>query len=214
MSATPTPQLLWRPADVTEAECASLGDPAIVPTGGDAHWLFYTCQQFARPSTIRAVRFDLVSRRAEAISDHQVLPAAGSLGPFASRGVRGPEPMVDTLGDRTVIRLWFIGRDRDDVDAIGVAIAEPKDGDFTDDPLLPTFVPYPANPVIERDDRVIGCDARRCEIRGMAITDSPDEQPGLLRMLVARKVLPAGGGRFFDLYPVEQAWYPLTELTE
>ncbi|MBO6933986.1 MAG: hypothetical protein JJ863_03400 [Deltaproteobacteria bacterium] len=205
-----TPTEVLRPGDVGDgSECESLRDPALVPTGDDDHyWLFYTCEQAAGRSTIRAARLDFFgSISVEDDTDAEVL-APGDVQAFGATAVRGPEPLVATEADRDVIRVWFIGLDRDFEASIGVAIADVKNLSTTT--TAPELTPYPANPVLQPTDRSLDCATRVCEIYGFAVTDSPDDtRAGLLRMLVARRVQVPGAGRFFDLFPLEQAWDPL-----
>ena len=124
---------------------------------------------------------------------------------------RAGEPLVTTLDPesdtdrRDVVRLWFLGEASGRKDAVGVAILEPKN--LATDPGLSRFVPFPANPVLRADDRALDC--ADCDIEGVAVSDSPDPgRPGLLRLLVARRVQQSGGGRIYDLFPLEQAWDP------
>jgi len=198
------------PGDIGDGdECESLRDPALVPTGDDDHyWLFYTCEQAAGRSTIRAARLDFFfSISVEEGTDAEVLAPEG-VQSFGATAVRGPEPLLASNETRDVIRVWFTGLDLDFDASIGVAIADVKDLSTTT--TAPVLTPYPANPVLQPNDRSIDCATRVCEIYGIAVTDSPDDtRAGLLRMLVARKVQVPGAGRFFDLFPLEQAWDPL-----
>jgi len=206
-----SPAAVLLPGDVGDGtECESLRDPALIPTGDNDHyWLFYTCEQGAGRSTIRAVRLDFFgSISVEAATDDEVLTPE-DVQSFGSAAVRGAEPLLSSDGDeRDVVRVWFIGLDLDFEASIGVAVGEVKD--LSTATSAPTLTPYPANPVLQPTDRALDCDTRSCEIYGFAITDSPDDtRAGLLRMLVARRVQVPGAGRFFDLYPLEQAWDPL-----
>ncbi len=198
------------PDDVGDgSECESLRDPALVPAGDDRHyWLFYTCEQGAGRSTIRAARLDFFgSISVQDGTDAEVL-APGDVQAFGATAVRGPEPVLSSEETRDIIRVWFIGLDRDFEASIGVAIADEKNLATTT--IAPELTPYPANPVLQPTDRSLDCATRTCEIYGFAITDSPDDmRAGLLRMLVARRVQVPGAGRFFDLFPLEQAWDPL-----
>jgi hypothetical protein len=204
------PAEVLTPADVGGgSECVSLRDPALIATGDDDHyWLFYTCEQGGGRATIRAALLDFFgSISVEPGTDAEVL-APEDVQSFGSVAVRGPEPLVAPGEERDVIRVWFIGQDLDSNAAIGVAIADVKDLSTTT--TAPALTPYPANPVLLPTDRALGCDTRECKIYGFAVTDSPDEtRAGLLRMLVARRVQVPGAGRFFDLFPLEQAWDPL-----
>lgn len=207
---SPTEVLL--PGDVGDGmECESLRDPALMPTGDPNHyWLFYTCEQLGGSSTIRAARLNFFGTiTVEDGTDAEVL-RPGDVQSFGATAVRGPEPLLTSDATRDVLRLWFVGIDREFEASIGVAIAELKD--LSTSMEAPEVVPYPANPVLQPTDRALDCAPRTCEIYGFAITDSPDEdRSGLLRMLVARRVQVPGAGRFFDLFPLEQAWDPLQE---
>ncbi len=210
VSGALSPTQVLVPGDVGDGTvCESLRDPALIGTGDDEHyWLFYTCEQGGGRSTIRAARLDFFAGiSVEEGTDAEVL-APEDVQSFGSAAVRGAEPLVSSGESRDVIRVWFVGLDLDFEASIGVAVADVKDLSTTT--TAPVLTPYPANPVLLPTDRALDCDTRRCEIYGFAVTDSPDEtRAGLLRMLVARRVQVPGAGRFFDLFPLEQAWDPL-----
>ena len=212
VSDTVTPSLVLEPGDIAGGTaCESLRDPALIPTGDpQRYWLFYTCES-GGSSTIRMVRLSLFAGiDAQLETDAEVLSPA-MVGSFGAAGVRGAEPMVtNEIGDppRDVIRVWFLAKDRSTATSIGVAVADVKG--LASLESAPELSLYPANPVLRETDRALECDTNDCQIHGVAITDVPDAATaGLLRMLVARRVQVPGAGRFYDLFPLEQAWNPL-----
>ncbi len=186
-----------------EPGCDSLRDPAIVPrdtgpedTGLPSYWLFFTCERANAPPTIRAraLEVDLMGLGPTTEPSVEVLSAA-DLGSFARDGVRSPEPVLD--GD--VYRLWFLGLDQVTGASVGVAVGQPKTPG-----ALPTLVPYPANPILQSGDPAFD-DCPGCTLEGIAVARHPD-RVDQLRFLVTRRVPLAGGGRRYDLMPLDQTW--------
>lgn len=181
-----------------ELDCHSLRDPAIVPkdTGPPYYWLFFTCERANAPPTIRAreLEVDLMGLWPTMEPSLEVLSTA-DLGPFARDGVRSPEPVLD--GD--VYRLWFLGLDQVTGASVGVAVGQPKTPG-----ALPTLIPYPANPILRSGDPAFD-DCPGCTLEGIAVARHPD-RVDRLRFLVTRRVPIAGGGRRYDLMPLDQTW--------
>jgi hypothetical protein len=196
-TAALTGQLLLAPGEPNEPGCDSLRDPAIVERVGveDGDWLFFTCEHMGR-STIRARALRVGLGGLEPTADPSTLVLdTESLGAFARDGVRSPEPVLD--GD--VYRVWFLGLDDVAGPSVGVALGRPKaDGE------LPVLVPYPANPILRSGDPAFA-DCLGCTLEGIAVTRHPD-RVDRLRFLVTRRVPMSGGGRRFDLLPLDQTW--------
>ncbi|MCB9615342.1 MAG: hypothetical protein H6722_23150 [Sandaracinus sp.] len=196
-TATATGLPLLAPDD--EPSCDSLRDPAIVPRGGveDGYWLFFTCESGAlRSIRARALTVGLGGLEPTADPSEEVL-TSDDLGAFARDGVRSPEPILD--GD--VYRLWFLGLDDVTGPSVGVAVGQPKEGAPA---ALPSFVPYPANPVLQSGDPAFA-DCLGCTLEGLAVARHPD-RVDRLRFLVTRRVPMSGGGRRFELMPLDQTW--------
>ncbi|MCA9572481.1 MAG: hypothetical protein KC656_31795, partial [Myxococcales bacterium] len=150
--------------------CASLRDPAVVPSppdGADRYWLFFTCIPGIGKPDIRAVRL----RKAEeggfvAMGDEVVVADAESLGPFAGAGVFDPEVLLDADdAEGPLYRLWFLARDtRRTKTSVGLAQWRVrKDED-------PAFSTYPGNPVLTDADAVLAPCEGKCALTAWSVT--------------------------------------------
>jgi len=98
-----------------------------------------------------------------------------------------------------VYRMWFVARDAVGVASIAMAQAEVQDPDD-----IPSFAPYPANPVLTRTSPSMATCAN-CDLLGLAVSRRPDAD-ATLRFFVARRVntLPASEGH--QLIGLDQFW--------
>ena len=181
-----------------DAECESLRDPAAIPVA-DGYWMLFTCVPATGGRSIHAVRLTLNGSVLMAGEHHAVLTSADL--DFAD-DLFGAEPILDAVGERLLLRLWFLARRNAGQIVVGLATAE-----TTTDALatsFPTLVPYAANPVLRPDDEVFGDES---SFLGIAVAHDSDVG---LRFLVARRVLDelAPGRRRFEYTPLIQRWSP------
>jgi hypothetical protein len=188
---------LLAPADtgapMSGAGCASLRDPLLVADwvrADDAFavegaWLFFTCvHEGEAPSSIGVVHIgddlsaDLETLRTDALTS--------SVGAYASRGVSAPEGFSEARGTRAelTVRLWFSARDGSGRMRMGYAQGR---GDLNvEPPELPPLEPYPANPILDGANEVLGGDCSRdCAFEGVSVTPSMNDV-GKYQFLVAR----------------------------
>ena len=193
---------------MSESECESIRDPAVVPRAETAQfWLFFTCVSGSgAPSSIRVrtiQREGLILAATDEPSEEVLL--AEMVGDFGRDGVFSPEvvyePPVGVWGEDgyrpPTYRLWFLGANDAGGLSIGLAVGQPKrePSDF------PSFQPYPANPVLT-DEKALG-DCEGCSLRGFTVTRIDE---ATLRFLLARRVPLLSGGRRYELFPLDQRW--------
>jgi len=169
-------------------ECISLRDPSLIPVDPEAqqgYWLLFTCVQGAGAPT---------------------LLVAAELGPFASAGIRAPEPLISFGKDSLRLRIWFLAQSSPG--NWGVALAEARSHDTSVLQFeLPEPVPFPVNPILSNGSTLVrsGCFDDACSITAIAVTPRADD-PSRLRFLLARRLNLPGGGRIDQLIPLEQTW--------
>jgi len=206
LSTTPT----LSPDDVPG--CQSLRDPSLIPADPDAlegYWLMFACNgSTGAPSEIHAVR---LSRALEVIEEggeplRRVVLAAGELGPFASAGIRSPEPLVSFTEDGLRLRVWFLAQRVPGEWA--VALAEGRTHDTATLTFeLPEMLPFPVNPILTNESPLVrsDCLGEECSITGIAVAPRGDD-PEVLRFVLARRVNLIGTGPTDQLIPLEQLW--------
>lgn len=160
------------------------------------------------PSEIHAVR---LSRALEVIEEggeplRRVVLAAGELGPFASAGIRSPEPLVSFTEDGLRLRVWFLAQRVPGEWA--VALAEGRTHDTATLTFeLPEMLPFPVNPILTNESPLVrsDCLGEECSITGIAVAPRGDD-PEVLRFVLARRVNLIGTGPTDQLIPLEQLW--------
>jgi hypothetical protein len=193
-------------------ECVSLRDPSLIPVDPEAqggYWLFFTCMQDAGPPTeIHAAR---ISRALEVVQEggaplRRVVLMASELGPFASEGIRSPEPVISFRQDGLRLRIWFLAASAPGEWSLALAEARTHDVEVLAFEL-PEVLPFPVNPILTGDAPLVrsDCLGEECSITGIAVTPRADD-PTLLRFLLARRVNLPSGGRTDQLIPLEQFW--------
>ncbi len=193
-------------------ECISLRDPALIPVDPEAqegYWLFFTCVDgVGAASEIHAVR---ISRALEVMQEgggpmRRVVLVASELGPFASAGIRSPEPLVTFEQEGLRLRIWFLAQSTPG--DWSVALAEARTHDVASLEFdLPEALPFPVNPILSNSSTLVrsGCLDEECSITGIAVAPRADDL-SRLRFLLARRLNLPGGGRTDQLVPLEQTW--------
>lgn len=193
-------------------ECISLRDPALIPVDPEAqegYWLFFTCVDgVGAASEIHAVR---ISRALEVVQEgggpmRRVVLVADELGPFASAGIRSPEPLISFQKDGLRLRIWFLAQSTPG--DWSVALAEARTHDIASLEFdLPEALPFPVNPILSNSSTLVrsGCLDEECSITGIAVAPRADDL-SRLRFLLARRLNLPGGGRTDQLVPLEQSW--------
>jgi hypothetical protein len=199
--ATPlAEESILAPTDL-DGSCRSLRDPCLAPRseGDDGYWLFFTCERDGASSRIDLVGLDS-AYVVEADSHTPVLDS--SLGAFAQGGVEAPEIITEfnPVDDQAIYRMWFVAKDVSQ--ARTVAMAQAQVSALAE---VPRFAPYPANPVLRADDRVMtGCVSGDCPIESLAVARHALDRA--LRFLVARRVQLSGDVVEYQLVPLSQFW--------
>lgn len=168
LTRAPDPAALLMTAD--DAGCASVRDPLLVAhyaeaTAGhhvDGAWLLFTCEVSGMPDSIRAARFDS-DLMLQTGSIRTVLSAVDDT--YSERGVFAPEGFAEVDGTTLKIRLWYLARD-----ATGQVRLAYAQGRSTDLDTFPELDPYPANPILAGDSRVLGECTTGCTITGASVT--------------------------------------------
>lgn len=198
------------PADIPE--CISLRDPALIPVDPEAqqgYWVLFTCVAGnGAPTEIDAVR---ITRALEVVREggspmRRAVLVADELGPFASAGIRSPEPLVSFEKDGLRLRIWFLAQSTPGEWAVALAEARTHDTEMLAFEL-PEPIPFPVNPILSNASTLVrsGCLDEQCSITGIAVSPRAD-QPARLRFLLARRLNLPGGGRADQLVPLEQTW--------
>jgi hypothetical protein len=198
------------PSDVPE--CISLRDPALIPVDPEAqqgYWVLFTCVTGSgAPTEIDAVR---ITRALEVVREdgmpmRRAVLVADELGPFASAGIRSPEPLISFEEDGLRLRIWFLAQRTPGDWAVALAEARTHDSSMLAFEL-PEPIPFPVNPVLSNASTLVrsGCLDEECSITGIAVAARAD-QPSRLRFLLARRLNLPGGGRTDQLVPLEQTW--------
>jgi len=189
-----------------------LRDPALIPVDPDAqqgYWLLFTCVEGVGAATeIHAVR---ISRALEVIQEggapmRRVVLVASELGPFATAGIRSPEPLIAFEEDGMRLRIWFLAQGTPGDWA--VALAEARTHDLSSLLFdLPEPLPFPVNPILSNASTLVrsGCLDEECNITGIAVAPRADDL-SRLRFVLARRLNLPGGGRTDQLVPLEQTW--------
>ena len=192
--------------------CSSLRDPSLIPVDPEAqegYWLLFTCVDGAGAAMeIQAVR---ISRALEVVREgggpmRRVVLVASELGPFASAGIRSPEPVISFSSDGLRLRVWFLAQSAPG--EWGVALAEARTHDTAVLAFeLPEPVPFVVNPIVSADSRLVrsGCLGEDCTITGFAVTPRADD-PSRLRFVLARRLYLPDGDPTDQLIPLEQTW--------
>ncbi len=193
-------------------ECVSLRDPALIPVDPDSlqgYWLLFTCVQSGGATReIHAVR---ISRALEVVQEgggpmRRLVLAADELGPFASEGIRSPEPVVSFEENGMRLRIWFLAQSTPGDWSVALAEARTHDTSMLEFDL-PEPVPFPVNPVLGNASTLVrsGCLGAPCSITGIAVTPRADD-PDRLRFLLARRLYLPGAAPTDQLIPLEQTW--------
>ena len=178
--------------------CRSLRDPLLLPVGpdlSDGLWLVFTCERAGgQPSSLHIahVSQDLTS------VDMPPQPLLALSESFAARGIYGADGVADfdAGGERVTYRLWLLGRDAGGVSRL--AYAEAYDQAVG---AVPELVPYPANPILEPDDSLLGSCDGGCTLTGVTVTRISDLD---LQLVVSRSVAATSGGVRHELVPLMQ----------
>ena len=136
----------------------------------------------------------------------RVVLVASELGPFASAGIRSPEPLISFQKDGLRLRIWFLAQSTPG--DWSVALAEARTHDIASLEFdLPEALPFPVNPILSNSSTLVrsGCLDEECSITGIAVAPRADDL-SRLRFLLARRLNLPGGGRTDQLVPLEQSW--------
>lgn len=176
------------------AGCSDLRDPVLVRRSDSESLLFYRCA--AGRGAIYAIPINGVNileedAEAELVVDNSTFPGSTGLGEF--------EVLVDPVDGGELFRLWALGY-RASGTVVSLAIGELKDGG---DELLPTFVPYPSNPVAT--SALVCANDSRCDLTGLGLSRTPGDD-ARLRFLMAREVPRIGGRSRYEFVPFDQIW--------
>jgi hypothetical protein len=202
-------------------ECSSVRDPAFAQAGLDAAtglWLFYTCERAGSPSSIRAVTLeerDFVWRAIDG-TDREVVSAA--VGAYASRGVRGPAPLVrmfpdGAAGATLAVRLWHMALGTDGRRTLALATGQVSVGEIAAVPTsaIPALVGDPASPLLDGSAAVLGSCGGSCDLEDVAVGWRPGTTD--LVFMLARSVYSPGSGTARELVPIgqtlERRWWEL-----
>lgn len=184
--------------------CLSLRTPAITPAGASflerGFLLFYTCERGDDASEIRVLR---LSASLEPMGSSAAVVTAERLGDYAAGGVDSPAVWADfdPASDSGVYRLWFIAHSRGGAQSsVAMMQAQVDTGN-----VLPSFQPYPGNPVLTAGDEALGGCAGTCTISGISVTRRADSTQ-TVRLLVAHDENNAGTTTY-TFAPLEQFWH-------
>jgi hypothetical protein len=199
------PRSILTPEATPGLPCDSVRDPLLVarhaplPEGGHSvvgAWLFYTCEREERPRSIAVTALDM---GLDPIEGTTAIVIDESVGEYARRGVFAPEGFTSPGPTETTLRLWFSTRD----DEARVRLAFAQGRGPLEDLSPPELEAYPANPILDGNDPVLGDDCGgSCTLTGLSVTPS-DAERGDFQFLVSRsRVTPAGTS--YELVPLLQ----------